>query len=262
MLKARVRWYLPQMRTLTVAVVLIMVLPALIVSVGSAQSNHNLRWGKDVGDEITYVLQRKVLDPSFAQYFADYAPFITRVSEGQKVIAKVTYLSPIPTTINASIEMPRSNCTLIRENDSETLTEGFSMVVIPTGDWNFTTEVGNYTGVEGLTLVNDENEWGTVMEGTFQVLIFTVMFHWEMRYEKVNGTLNYMRVNVDMSGNDIIDVVFAQWHPGMDTVLPGELQLLTIVLGSAVGVAVVVVCYIIWRRHRRASFEAQTPVSQ
>lgn len=252
------------MKTLTIIVVLIALVPVLLAPIASSQSNNSLQWGKDVGDEITYVLQRKVLDPSFAQYFADYAPFITRVSEGQKVIANVTYLSPIPTMINASTEMPYSNCTLIRENDSETLTEGFSMVVIPTGDWDFMTEVGNYTGVEGfaITLVNNENEWGTVMEGSFQAFIFTVTLHWEMRYEKINGTLNYMRVNVDMGGNDIIDVIFAQWHPGMDTVLPNELQLLTVVLGSAVGVTVLVVGYFIWRRHRHANPEAQIPVSQ
>ena len=262
MLKVAVGCDLPKTRTLTIAVVLTMVMPALIVSVGSAQSNHNLRWGKEVGDEITYILQRKIIDPSFAQYFTGYAPFIMRVSEGQKVIANVTYLSPIPTMINASVQMPYSNCTLIRENDSETLTEGFSMVLIPTGDWNFTTEVGNYTGFEGLTLVDNENEWGTVMEGSFQILIFTIMFHMEMRYEKVNGTLNYMRVNVDMSGNDIIDVIFAQWHPGMDTVLQGELQVLTIALAGVAGLIVVVVGYVIWRRHRRGRFEAQMPVSQ
>jgi len=42
----------------------------------SAQSNHTLEWGVEVGDEITYVLQRKLLDEAIGSYLNEFMPFI------------------------------------------------------------------------------------------------------------------------------------------------------------------------------------------
>jgi len=244
------------MKTLAFAVILIALSCIPVGSLALQQSNHSLSWGVQVGDDVVLVLQRKVVDPAYAPLFAGYAPFITNVSEGQRVIARVTYLSPIPSLINASEPMPHSNCTLIRENDSTVTGKDFSMVVIPTGDWNFTTSIGNYTAFHGMTVIDNQDEWGTVMEGSFVYVIITVTFHIEMRYDKVNGTLNLMRANVDFGGNDIIDVIFAKWHPGMATILPAELPLLTIEVAGIAIAACAGVAFVVWRRHRRGIIPA------
>jgi hypothetical protein len=176
------------------------------------------------------------------------------ISEGQRVTANVTCLSPIPSYINASDQIPLSNCTLIRENDSAVVAKDLAMIVVPAGDYDFLTQIGNYTGFEGTTIINDQEEWGTVMQGSFMILFFTITFHLEMRYLKANGTLSLMKANVNLSGNDIIDIIFARWKPGMATVLPGGLPLLTI---EVAGIAIVVftgVILLVWRRHRHAGF--------
>ena len=247
------------MRNLAFAVVLLVLSCSSVGSLIAAESNHSLHWGVEVGDEVVLVLQRKVMDPSFVQYLVGYAPFITNVSEGQRVIARVTSLSPIPSLINGSDQIPQSNCTLIRENDSVVVGEDFSMVVIPSGDWDFMTSIGNYTAIEGMTVINSQDEWGTIMEGSVTWLIFTVTFHIEMRYEKSNGTLKLLRANVDLSGNDIIDIVFAKWQPGMPTVLPAELQGLTVTVVTLVAVLLAGVAFFVWRRHRRGLLSAETP---
>jgi len=250
------------MKTLAFAIILIVLSCSPVGSLTLEQSNHTLRWGVQVGDDVVLVLQRKVVDPAYAQYFVEYAPFITNVSEGQRVIARVTYLSPIPSLINASEQMPHSSCTLIRENDSTVIGIDFSMAAIPIGDWNFTTSIGNYTAIQGMTVIDNQDEWGTVMEGSFSILFFTVTFHIEMRYDKANGTLNLMRANVEFGGNDIIDVIFAKWHPGMATILPAELPLLTIEVAGIAIAACAGVAFVVWRRHRRGVVPAETPVTQ
>lgn len=249
------------MKPLSFAVILIVLSFSPMVSFTPAQSNNNLRWGVQVGDEIILVLQRKVVDPSYAQYFVQYAPFIMNVSEGQRVMANVTYLSAIPSYISASDQMPYSNCTLIRENDSTVVGRDLSMLALPTGDWEFMTGIGNYTGALGMTVINTQEEWGTVMEGSFTMfLIFTVSFHVEMRYDKTNGTLSLMQANVKLGGSTIIDIIFAKWRPDMETVLPADLQLLTIEVVSIVGVVCIASAYFLWRRHRHTLLAAP-PVS-
>ncbi len=206
-----------------------------------AQSNHSLQWGVELGQEMTYALQRKVLDPSYSSYFADYAPFLTEMSEGQRLIARVTHLDPIPSIINESSQMPRSNCTLIRMNDSEVIMEDMFMIAVPIGDWDFTSEMSNFSFFEEATIVDTEDEWGTVIDATFVMALFPISIHMEMIYEKTNGTMKLMQMLVNFAGSDIIDVIFAQWHPGMPLVLPRTWQppfLLTIALVGAAGVVI------------------------
>ncbi|MFX1604039.1 MAG: hypothetical protein ACFFCK_11195 [Promethearchaeota archaeon] len=207
-----------------------------------AQSNHSLQWGVELGQEVTYALQRKMLDPSYSSYFADYAPFLTEMNEGQRLTAQVTHLDPIPSIINESSQMPRSNCTLIRLNDSEVIMEDMFMIAVPVGDWDFTSEMSNFSFFEEATIVDTEDEWGTVIDATFVMALFPVSIHMEMIYEKTNGTMKVMQMLVNFAGSDIIDVIFAQWYPGMPLVLPRTWQppfLLTITIIGVVGVVII-----------------------
>ncbi|UCH05745.1 MAG: hypothetical protein JSW05_06160 [Candidatus Thorarchaeota archaeon] len=224
-----------------------------------AQSNHSLQWGVELGQEMTYALQRKMLDPSYSSFFADYAPFLTEMNEGQRLIARVTHLDPIPSIINESSQMPSSNCTLIRMNDSEVIMENMFMIAVPIGDWDFTSEMSNFSFFEEATIVDTQDEWGTVIDATFLMALFPITMHMEMIYEKANGTMKIMQMLVNFAGSDIIDVVFAQWYPGMPLVLPRGWQppfLLTVTL---VGVAGVVIIFFgrRWYKRRKLIVENQ-----
>jgi hypothetical protein len=247
-----------------------LLLIALLISMASAspvsaQSNHTLEWGVEVGDEITYVMQRKLLDETFGSYLTEFMPFISAVDEGQKITARVSHLDSIPSMINESSQMPGSNCTLIRQNDSEIVMEDMFMVIVPIGDWNLSSELGgfsafggsnstegpptNFTNFEDIELVDTDTSWGTVIDTSFVFAIFTITIYMEMLYEKVNGTLTNMRMRVNFGGNDIIDLVFTQWYPGIALILPPELQLLTIGLIST-GVAITILVVFFYRRRR------------
>jgi len=247
------------MKPLATALVLIVLLCSPLIPLASAQTNHNLQWGVQVGDEIILVLQRKLVDPAVAQYLVEYAPIMMNISEGQRVIANVTFLSPIPSHINSSEQIPLSNCTLTRENDSVVVARDLGMIVLPVGDYDFLTQIGNYTGGEGMSIIDDEEEWGTIMDRSFVIFLFTVTIHFEMRYLKANGTLSLMEANVNLSGNDIIDIIFVRWRPGMTTVLPGGLQLLTIEISAIALFVIAGVVLLVWRRRQHVSL-AETPV--
>ncbi len=135
------------------------------------------------------------------------------------------------------------------------------MVVVPAGDYDFMTLVGNFTAFQGTTVINTTEEWGTIMEGSFTMLfVLTFTFHIEMRYEKANGTLNMMRAKVDLNGNNIIDIILAKWKPGMTTILPPENQSLIIEIAVIVGIGCAAVAYLVWRRHRHGLLP-ETPAS-
>jgi len=192
---------------------------------------------------MTYALQRKMLDPTYSAYFADYAPFLTEMNEGQRLIARVTHLDPIPSIINESSQMPRSNCTLIRLNDSEVIMEDMFMIAVPTGDWEFTSEMSNFSFFEEATIMDTEDEWGTIIDATFVMALFPISIHMEMIYEKTNGTMKLMQMLVNFAGSDIIDVIFAQWHSGMPLVLPRAWQPPFLLVVAILGVAGVVVIF-------------------
>ncbi|MHA2139855.1 MAG: hypothetical protein ACXADC_02585 [Candidatus Thorarchaeota archaeon] len=231
----------------------------------SAQSNHSLEWGVEVGDEITYVLQRKLLDETFGSYLTVFMPFVSEVDEGQRITARVSHLDPIPSLINESLQMPGANCTLIRQNDSEIIMEDMFMVIVPIGDWNFSSELGgfaffggndssempsNFTDFAGgIEQVDTETSWGTIIDTSFVFGIFPISIYMEMLYEKTNGTLTNLRMRVNFAGNDMIDLMFTQWYPGIALVLPPELQLLTIGLIS-IGVVITLAVIVFYRRRR------------
>ncbi len=229
-----------------------------------AQDDSELEWGVEVGDEITYVLQRKYLDDQFGQMFSSFIPFITEIDEGQKVIARVDYLPPIDENFTTGF-FGGSNCTIIRENDSEVLMEDMPMLLVPLGIWNVevepeesnvttTTDVpgGPNGGMPGsFEIYNTTDEWGTVMNGEMWFTIILITFHLEILYYKANGTLSKMSIRMDMSGNPSIDVLFAQWRPNMATIIPMPLPIIPIIIYSSIGIVIVLIIYLIWRRRRR-----------
>lgn len=223
-----------------------------------AQSN-NLEWGVDVDEEFTYVLQRAYFsDPSNALIAALYMPYISSMTVGEKATLRVTGLDEIPNLINESEQMPKSSCDLERANDSVPIMVGLSNFVIPIGDWDFITEISNITGIDGLTLIDTAEEWGTIGVTSFQALdgsVITITF--EELYEKENGTLNYMRLRYSTLGNDLIDVILVNWHTGMPTIVSEGLQmstLLIILIATSVGIIVAILVY--------QGYRAKKPVVQ
>lgn len=223
-----------------------------------AQAN-NLEWGVDVDEEFTYVLQRAYFaDPSNAQIVDASILNVSFMTVGEKTTLRVTGLDEIPSLINESSQMPKSICDLERTNDSVSIMAGLSNFVIPIGDWDFVNEISNVTGIDGLTLIDTAEEWGTIGVTSFQSLdgsVITITF--EKRYEKVNGTLNYMRLRYSTLGNDLIDVILVNWHPGMPTIVEEGLQmstLLIILLAVSVGLIVAIIVY--------QGYRAKKPVVQ
>ena len=68
----------------------------------------------------------------------------------------------------------------------------------------------------------------------------------EVRYEKTNGTLSYLRYHYTSLGSDLIDVIFAHWYPGMPTLVGGDIQIetiLVIAIGGVIGIIVAFASY-------------------
>ena len=96
-------------------------------------------------------------------------------------------------------------------------------------------------------MVDNDDEWGTIGTATISnpgVADITVRV--EMRYEKENGTLSYLRHRYFALGNDIVDIIFVHWYPGMPTIVGGEVQgttLMIIAVSSIMGVIIAIVVY-------------------
>lgn len=263
--------------------VAVLICMLMIVSVAGNGSNHisllqfhitngehNLSWGVEIGEEYTYVLQKNVVSDMFGQFMQNTTMFITDLDEGQKVIARVDSLGEFPDEINSSRFLPSGNCTLIRENDSEVIMENMSMILVPVGDWEFMREISNFSNfmggpggfeenesIEGFEFeqVDNEDEWGTSFSGSFLFAIFAITMNMTTIYEKTNGTLKELSFRVNLSGDDILHIVFVKWHPGMETILPGELRLLTLfIITSVTGVVVIIILFIYRRRFGHLPF--------
>lgn len=205
-----------------------------------------LEWGIEPGEKFTYVLQRKLVSSENEGFVANYLPFISGINEGQKVIATFTDLDDLPDTIGSYDDLPRSYCTLSRENDSEVLTAGYRIMSVPIGNWSLLREIAEIETTPGLSEVETEDEWGTINKGRIVVDQTTVNVYEEIRYEKENGTLSYLRFRLSALGNDLVDIVFVHWYPGVRTVLPPEIQLSTILIigiGAAVAIIVAIIVY-------------------
>jgi hypothetical protein len=213
-----------------------------------AQSNHSLEWGVDPGEEFTYVLQRAYYaDSNNRVFIVSQLPFLAEMEQGQKVLLEVDHLDAIETLINESSQLPRSFSNLLRSNDSAVIMTGLTSLVIPIGDWDFLDEVENITGTVGLTLIDTEEEWGTV--GTGLIIdpgTAAIEIRVEMRYEKENGTLSYLRHTYSTLGSDIIDVLFVHWYPGMPTIVGGGIEpgtVLIIAVSGGMGLLIAIIVY-------------------
>ena len=213
-----------------------------------AQSNHTLEWGVDPGEEFTYVLQRAFYaDSNNRAFMESKLPFLADMQPGQKVILEVDHLDAIETLINESDQLPHSYSNLLRSNDSAIIMAGLTSLVIPIGDWQFLDDVENITGTIGLTVVDTEDEWGTVGVGLIiDPGTADIEIRIEMRYEKENGTLSYLRHTYSALGSELIDVIFVHWYPGMPTIVGGGVQpatLLIIIVSGGMGLLIAVIVY-------------------
>jgi len=216
-----------------------------------AQTN-TLEWGVSVDEEFTYVLQRAYFaDPTYTIVVQGDLPFISELPIGEKTIMRVTDLEAIPSLINESSQMPLGQCDLVRVNDTVTIGTNQTGFLVPIGDWNFLTEIGNITGLQGVTLIDTADEWGTVGTGSFQAGDGSVIsLYVEVRYEKQNGTLNYLRHRYTTLGTDLIDIVLVNWHEGMPTVISAELELTTILIIVIGGVIGVIIAFVVVQAYK------------
>jgi hypothetical protein len=214
-----------------------------------AQSNHTLEWGVDFGEEFTYVLQRAFYADSSSEEFIEVQlPLIAELQRGQTVVLEIDQLDTIEDMINETSQLPRSYCNLLRENDSAVIMTDLTGLVIPIGDWEFLDEVGNITGTAGLTLVETEDEWGTIGTGVISGSGGSdINVRIEMRYEKENGTLSYLRHRYTTLGNDLIDVIFVHWYPGMPTIVGGGIQTTTLIIIAVSGLLGLVIAFVVYR---------------
>jgi hypothetical protein len=214
-----------------------------------AQSNHTLEWGADPGEEFTYVLQRAYYaDNSNRAVIEGQLPFLAEMQPGQKVLLEVDHLDTIETLINESAQLPRSYCNLLRNNDSVVIMTNLTSFVVPINDWEFLDEVENITGIAGLTLIDTEDEWGTIGVGIFQGNEGgEITIRVEMRYEKENGTLSYLRHRYSSLGSDFIDIIFVHWYPGIPTIVGGGIQAFTMMIIAVSGVMVLIIAFVVYR---------------
>jgi hypothetical protein len=216
-----------------------------------------LEWGVEVGDELTYILQKKTLDPSASSEVEEYIPFINMLEVGRRMVARVDFLGAIPEPTNESWSMPLSNCTLIRENDSEVMTENMSMIVIPLNVWHLNSGQFNMTYGEGYSLVNTTQQFGSVYEGQFWAGILLVSVSFEMTYSKADGALDKMMMKAEVYWSEVVNVLIMRWIPG--TTMPSStteatdsgwigFALVGVALGVIVALAIVTAMRL--RRHR------------
>ncbi|TXT57804.1 MAG: conserved exported protein of unknown function [Candidatus Thorarchaeota archaeon] len=238
------------MRSKIRAGMIVVIILSPMLNLISAQPNHSLEWGVDVGDEFLYYLQKKTIDESLAGYFQGNMsmPFITDIEVGQRAIAQVTGLEVIPETVNTTSPayIPQANCTIIRENDSQILMEEMPLIIMPIGDWDLLEEMNNFTGMEGWTIIDSEETWGSKFEQSFTFAIFVVSIYLEMIYEKVDGSMSRMHIRVTLTGSELVDLIFIKWHPGLTPLYSVNIWLIIII-------AIIAMVILVWfiRRRRR-----------
>lgn len=241
------------MKHKTLAFLLLLIALSSTMPLGVKAQTHSLEWGLNVDEEFTYVLQRAYFaDPEYAIVVQGDLPFISELPVGEMVTMKVAELDAIPALINESSQMPLGHCDLERANDSVSIATDQTGFIIPIGDWDFLTEIGNITGRQGVTLINTEDEWGTVGTGTIQANDGSIIsLYVEVRYEKENGTLNYLRHRYTTLGTDLIDVVFVNWHQGMPTVIGAEVQPTTILILIGGGVFGLIIAFFVIQWYKK-----------
>ena len=251
----------PQLQKMKLGPMLTLCLCVLLVAVGNVDvtgcATPPVEWGVEVGDELTYLLQRKTIDSSLASEADNYAPFISMLEAGQKMIARVDWLGPIPPTTNQSWSIPLSNCTMIRENDSQVMMHDMNMIVIPLNVWHLNSSQFNMTSDDGSSLVNTTLQFGSVLDGQFWMGIILVGMHFEMIYSKSDGALDRMMMEVSAYWSKVVDVLITRWTPGTVTLYTSTettdsssswLAPVGVTLGVITAIAAVTA---VWLRRRR-----------
>jgi hypothetical protein len=237
------------LKTAAFALLFVLVLgPAMPLAV-IAQSN-TLQWGVDIGEEFTYVFQRAYFsDESYIAVVEPDLPFISELPVAEKAIINVSSLDSIPTLINSNSQMPLAHCNMMRANDSVSIGTNLTSFVVPIGDWDFLTEIGNITA-SGLQLIDTAEEWGSIGSTSFPARDgSTISVYFEVRFEKDNGTLNYLRYKYSTLGTDLIDVILVNWHEGMPTVIAADIQISTILIIAIGGLVGIIVAFVVYRRY-------------
>ncbi|TFG15065.1 hypothetical protein EU537_02165 [Candidatus Thorarchaeota archaeon] len=239
------------LRRKTVASALFIVLSSSFLMPAFAQT-HNLEWGVEVGEQFTYALQRKTISPALEGNLPAWMNFIELIDTGEKVQVNVTHLYPIPEEIESSEDAPISYCDVLTEDNEVVLAANSTAFLFPIGDWEFLTDLLSESAPQ-VELIDTDEEWGTIQSGQYISGDTTVDYYLEWRYEKENGTLNYLKFTNTVQGANVVDIVFVQWHPGMATVLPPDTPVITILLvalGIAFGVIAAIIVYK-WYRGRK-----------
>jgi hypothetical protein len=146
--------------------------------------------------------------------------------------------------MNISSSIPKSICNLRREDNDSIFIENLLGFVLPIGDWDLLEEIESVRS-PGLTFVETDDEWGTIGTGVIPETDITEYI--EMRYEKENGTLTYLRYRYTTLGTDLVDIILAHWYPGMPTVIGGDIQLATILIIAISGSTGVIVAFLVYR---------------
>ena len=227
-------------------IILLLITMSMVPAAVRSQEGHSLTWGVEVGEEYTYALQRKLVDPRDLDYIGYLVPIVRYLDEGQKVIARFTSLDAIPVEINSSEYEPRSYCDLIRENDSATVITGSNGFAVPIDDWQLIANLRNITEDNGYTIINTTNEWGYYASGYYPGLNEVIVYQ-ELRYEKTNGTLTYYHWSFTQYSMKILEIVLARWVAGMPTILPEGLDL-SLYLIAGIAICLALVCGILTYR--------------
>jgi hypothetical protein len=222
---------------------------ALIVSILSSapMQSDDLSWGISVGEEISYVLERKFVSDTVSEYVEDFAGFLNEIEEGDTIVARCTHLDSILSPVNLSEGVPQANFTLLRESDSQVLLENMQLLAIPVGLWDYETDGMNSSFPGEFEQVNTTEQWGSIISGDFWMGLININMHFEMIYYKSNGALLRMKMIVKMLGLTNVDILLTHmdWfnNPSSTemTVTGPTIDSLTIIGISAVCIAVLAV---------------------
>ncbi|MHA1882115.1 MAG: hypothetical protein ACTSUO_03630 [Candidatus Thorarchaeota archaeon] len=232
-------------RLIVVLLVTIFLSTTLISQPVSAQDDQ-LEWGVQVGDEFSYVLQRKTMNPQIAVPFPEWLRFVQIIDEGHQFDLIVESLETIPDSPDASEPGPFSYSTLTRNNDSTLISINSTAFILPTGNWDFHTTRLNLDQHPEILLIDNNDEWGTVESDIFSSENILVNYHVEFRFDKETGALSYVRLKYDTSRTVLVDIIFAKWYEGIPTVIPPDFDvsgILIIAIAVSVGVIVAICVY-------------------
>ncbi len=231
---------------------ILLMLLMLPVQQACSQTPHSLHWGVSAGQEQRYVLQRKFADREVIPYLASFIPVVSVIDEGQTFTVRFTSFDNIPPSFNAINGTPRAYCNVIRENDTQTVLRNVTGFAVPCGDWEYLEHALNLTDQPGITLINESDTWGYIASGAHPASPEISIYN-EVRFDKSNGTLVFLRWRFTGAGTTLTDIVIARWYPGIPTVLPMGIDLAPIILG-VIGISLAAVCGVLaYRGFRRPS---------